>query len=269
MANNSKGKALVTGASTGIGAIYADRLAKRGYDLVVVARNEKQLHDLAARLRTETGRSVEVLQADLTKPSDLQKVEQKLATDASITTLVNNAGMAANAKLADHDAQSIDSIIGLNVVAVTHLASAAAKAFVQRQRGTIVNLASVLALWPEISNATYAGTKAYVLALTQTMSAELADTGVTVQAVLPGATRTEIWERSGLDVEAFPAEMVMDAGEMVDAALAGLDAGELVTIPSLPDAADWQRLEEARTALRPNLSRQHAAARLRQQRSAA
>lgn len=269
MALSSKGKALVTGASTGIGAIYADRLAKRGYDLVIVARNEKQLADLAARLRTETGRNVEVLQADLTKDADLQKVEQKLATDPSIAVLVNNAGISGNAKLADHDGQSIDNIIKLNVVAVTHLASAAAKAFSQRQRGTIINLASVLALWPEISNATYAGTKAYVLALTQTLSAELAGTGVTVQAVLPGATRTEIWERSGLDVDTFPAEMVMDACEMVDAALAGLDAGELVTIPSLPDAADWQRLEDARAALRPNLSRQHAATRLRQQRSAA
>lgn len=268
MTFGSKGKALITGASTGIGAVYADRLAKRGYDLVVIARNEKQLQELASRLKGETGRSVEVLAADLTKEGDLKRVEEKLAGDADITLLINNAGIAANAKLAEHDLKSIDDIIKLNVVVPTHLASVAAKAFAGRRRGTIVNLSSVLALAPEISNATYAGSKAYVLALTQTLNAELAESGVRVQAVLPGATRTEIWQRSGLDVAAFPPEMVMEAGEMVDAALAGLDAGELVTIPSLPDTGDWTRFEELRAALRPNLSRQHAAARY-QQRSAA
>jgi short-subunit dehydrogenase len=268
MASKSKGKALVTGASTGIGAVYADRLAKRGYDLVIVARNEKQLNDLAARLKSETGRNVEVLAADLSREADLKRVEVKLATDPEIALLVNNAGIYANAKLAEHDLQAIDGMIRLNIVAVTHLASVAAKAFSDRRRGTIVNIASVLAVAPEISNATYAGTKAYVLALTHTMSVELASAGVTVQAVLPGATRTEIWERSGGDIGALPTEIVMDAGEMVDAALAGLDQGELVTIPSLPDAADWKRFEDARAALRPNLSLQRAATRYKQ-RSAA
>jgi short-subunit dehydrogenase len=268
MAVKSKGKALVTGASTGIGAVYADRLAKRGYDLVVVARNEKQLKDLAARLKSETGRNIEVLAADLAKDADLKRVEAKLGDDPEITLLVNNAGIYANAKLAEHGLQAIDDMIRLNIVAVTHLASVAARAFSARRKGTIVNIASVLAVAPELSNATYAGTKAYVLALTQTMKVELANTGVTVQAVLPGATRTEIWERSGGDINALPAEIVMDAGEMVDAALAGLDQGELVTIPSLPDAADWKRFEDARAALGPNLSLQNAAARYKQ-RSAA
>jgi short-subunit dehydrogenase len=268
MTLDPKGKALITGASTGIGAVYADRLAKRGYDLILVARNEKQLQELAARLRAATSRNVEILQGDLTQEGDLKRVEHKLASDAEIALLVNNAGIYANAKLAEHELGEIDTMIKLNIVAVTHLASVAAKAFLARSRGTIVNIASVLAVAPEISNATYAGTKAYVLALTQTMNAELAGTGVTVQAVLPGATRTEIWERSGGDVNALPAEMVMEAGEMVDAALVGLDQGELVTIPALPDAADWQRFEQARAALGPNLSRQHAAARFKQ-RSAA
>jgi hypothetical protein len=269
MANKSKGKALVTGASTGIGAIYADRLAKRGYDLLLVARNEKQLEDLAARLKSETGRNVEVVAADLAKEADLKRVEAKLGTDPEIALLINNAGIAANAKLAEHDLQAIDAMIRLNIVAVTHLASVAAKAFSARRQGTIVNIASVLAVVPEISNATYAGTKAYVLALTQKMKVELADTGVSVQAVLPGATRTELWERSGSDINAFPAEMIMDAGEMVDAALTGLDQGELVTIPSLADAADWKRFEDARKALGPNLSKRHAAKRYAQHRTAA
>ncbi len=269
MASTTKGKALITGASTGIGAVYADRLARRGYDLVIVARNDKQLQELANRLKANTGRSIELLQADLTNASDLKRVESKLASDPEITLLVNNAGIYANAKLADHELKSIDDMVQLNIVAVTHLASIAAKAFSARRKGTIINIASVLALAPEISNATYAGTKAYVLALTQAMKVELADTGVRVQAVLPGATRTEIWERSGGDINALPAEMVMDAGEMVDAALAGLDQGEVVTIPALPDAGDWKRFEEARGALGPNLSRQHAATRFKQARPAA
>jgi uncharacterized protein len=263
MATNSKGKALVTGASTGIGAVYADRLAKRGYDLVVVARNGKQLQALADRLTAETGRKVEVLQADLTSDADVAKVEQKLATDPALTLLVNNAGIAANGKLADHDRASVDNIIKLNITALTHLAAAAAKSFAARGKGTIVNLASVVALAPGGFNATYAASKAYVISLTETLAAELAGTGVTVQAVLPGATRTEIWARSGLDPAALPPEMVMEAGEMVDAALVGLDQGELVTIPSLPDAGDWKRFVEARGVLGPNLSHNHAAPRFR------
>ena len=270
MATTTKGKALVTGASTGIGAVYADRLAKRGYDLVLVARNGKQLQDLAARLNGETGRAVEVLQADLTKDADLQKVEQKVASDPQLTLLVNNAGIAANGKLADHDLKSVDNIIKLNITALTHLAAAAAKSFAARGRGTIVNVASVVALAPEMFNATYTASKAYVISLTETLHAELADSGVTVQAVLPGATRTEIWERSGIDASALPSQMIMEAGEMVDASLAGLDSGELITIPSLPDAADWKRFVEARAALGPNLSHNQAAPRFRAgQRSAA
>lgn len=263
MANTGKGKALVTGASTGIGAVYADRLAKRGYDLVVVARNGKQLQELADRLTSSTGRKVEVLQADLTNDVDLRKVEQKVAGDPQLTLLVNNAGIAANGKLADHDLKSVDNIIKLNITALTHLAAAAAKGFAARGRGTIVNVASVVALAPGGFNATYAASKAYVISLTETLNAELAGTGVTVQAVLPGATRTEIWERSGLDPAALPPEMVMEAGEMVDASLEGLDQGELVTIPSLPDAADWKRFTEARAVLGPNLSHNHAAPRFK------
>ena len=162
MANTGKGKALVTGASTGIGAVYADRLAKRGYDLVVVARNGKQLQELADRLTSSTGRKVEVLQADLTDDVDLRKVEQKLANDPQVTLLVNNAGIAANGKLADHDLKSVDNIIKLNITALTHLAAAAARSFAARGHGTIVNLASVVALAPEMFNATYTASKAYV-----------------------------------------------------------------------------------------------------------
>ncbi|MNZ38409.1 Bile acid 7-dehydroxylase 2 [compost metagenome] len=151
--------------------------------------------------------------------------------------------------------------MALNIVAVTRLASAAAAQFGKAGRGTIINIASVVALAPEMFNAVYSASKAYVLSLTQTLHGELKEKNVQVQAVLPGVTRTEIWERSGLDVTQIDPQMVMEAGEMVDAALAGLDSGEVVSIPSLPDAADWQAFIKARDALRPNLSRSSAAAR--------
>lgn len=257
----SKGTALITGASSGIGAIYAERLAARGFDLLLVARDEQRLHSAAMRLRAEHGVQVEVLKADLTLKADVIGVEQRLRNDASISLLLNNAGVAADGTLADADLDQLERMIQLNVVAVTRLASAAAASFAQAGRGAIINIASVVALFPERFNATYSASKAYVLSLTQSLNAELNGSGVQVQAVLPGVTRTEIWERSGIDASAIPAEMVMEAGEMVDAALSGFDQGELVTIPSLPDAADWEAFVTARHVLGPNLSRNTAASR--------
>jgi short-subunit dehydrogenase len=256
---NAKGTALITGASSGIGATYAERLARRGYDLLLVARDQARLEALAARLREESGVGVEVLRADLTQRADLAAIEQRLRDDSSITLLLNNAGVAFNGTLAEADPDGLDTLIQLNIVALTRLASAGAAGFGKRGRGAIINLGSVVALIPENFNAAYAATKAYVLSLTQSLNAEVSGLGVQVQAVLPGATRTEIWERSGLDLNAFPAEMVMDAGDMVDAALAGFDQAELVTIPSLPNAADWQAVVAARLALGPNLSLRNAA----------
>ncbi|WP_419711387.1 SDR family NAD(P)-dependent oxidoreductase [Pseudomonas sp. NFX224] len=257
----SQGTALVTGASSGIGAIYAQRLAKRGFDLLLVARDQQRLDEAASKLRVEYGVQVEVLKADLTQKDDVLKLEQRLRSDSSISLLLNNAGVAADGLLANADTDQLERMIQLNVTAVTRLASAAAASFAKAGRGTIINTASVVALFPERFNATYSASKAYVLSLTQSMSAELDGTGVKVQAVLPGVTRTEIWERSGIDASQIPADMVMEAGEMVDAALSGLDQGELVTIPSLPDAADWNAFVAARHVLAPNLSKSKAASR--------
>jgi short-subunit dehydrogenase len=261
MSNSKHGTALVTGASSGIGKVYADRLAHRGYNLILVARDKERLDILAARLKAAAGVTVEVFQADLTVKSDLLGVEQRLRDDASITLLVNNAGLGGNGPLASADPDGIEKIIQLNVLAVARLAAAAAHAFSARNSGAIVNVGSVLGLAPEMFPGVYPATKAFVQGLTQGLHAELGATAVKLQAVLPGATRTEIWERSGKDVESLPAEMLMEVDEMVDAALAGFDAGELVTIPSLPDAADWQALEAARQKLGPNLSRNNAAER--------
>jgi len=258
-----QGTALVTGASSGIGAIYADRLARAGYDLILVARRAGLLRELAQDLTTRTGRSVETLTADLTRADDLARVESVLRTDASITLLVNNAGVGATAPLLQSDVAEMDRMIALNVSVPMRLAYAAAPAFVARGTGTIVNIASIVALQPELLNGVYGGSKAFVLALSQSLHHELADKGVRVQAVLPGATATEFWAVAGLPVENLPEGMVMSAQDMVDASLAGLAMGEVVTIPALPDIAQWNALESARNALRPDLSRTSPASRYR------
>jgi len=257
----SQGTALVTGASSGIGAVYAERLAARGFDLLLVARDQKRLESAASKLREAHGVQVEVLKADLTQKDEVLKLEQRLRSDSSISLLVNNAGVAVNGLLANADPEALEQLIQLNVTTLTRLAAAAASAFTTAGRGTIINIASVVALFPERFNATYSASKAYVLSLTQSLNTELEGTGVKVQAVLPGVTRTEIWDRSGFDASGIPAEMVMEAGEMVDAALSGLDQGELVTIPSLPDAGEWQAFVAARHVMAPNLSHSSAASR--------
>lgn len=253
--------AMVTGASTGIGAIYADRLAHRGHDLILVARNIARLEALAARLRAETGRSITVLPADLTDPNQLATVTQAIANTPNLGLLVNNAGMALSGTLTTASETDVARLIALNITAPALLARAAAIRLRQSGAGAIVNIASVLALAPELFDATYSGSKAFILNLSQGLATELAGSGVHVQAVLPGATRTEIWARSGQDVNAMPAEMVMDAPDLVDAALVGLDRGEMVTIPPLADETDWIAMQAARRALAPQLSRQAVAPR--------
>jgi len=256
-----KGTALITGASTGIGAVYAERLARRGHDLVLVARNKERLEALAERLVRETGRRVEVLAADLTATADLRRVEERLRTDERITLLLNNAGLGATATLLDSDPDQIDTMIQLNVIALTRLTRAVAPGFVARGGGALINIASIVALSPELLNGSYSGSKAYVVNLSQSLHHELGAKGVKVQAVLPGATRTDFWGIAGVPVEHLPQEIVMSAEDLVDSALAGFDAGELITIPSLPDVEDWQRFDAARQALGPNLSRSVPAAR--------
>ena len=255
----TKQTCLVTGASNGIGAVYADRLARRGHDLVLVARSADKLQALAERLRKETGVAVEALAADLGKPDDLARVEKRLREDAAITGLVNNAGIAGEGPILTADPAHIDSMIALNVSAVTRLAAAIAPRLAARGAGTIVNITSVTALMPEAFTAVYPATKAFVLAFSEALQAELGSKGVHVQAVLPGITRTAIWEEERL--AQIPTEMVMSVDDMVDAALAGLDLGERITIPSLPDTADFERFIAARSALRPNLSLRKPASR--------
>lgn len=259
--HNHSGTALITGASSGIGAIYAERLARRGHDLILVARNRARLEALARRITDDTGRSVEIVTADLGQAADVRRIEEILRTDASITTLVNNAGFGGAAPLLQSDVDTMQAMIELNVTALTRLTYAAAPAFVARGEGTIINIASIVAVAPEVLNGVYGATKAYVLAFTQSLQHELAGKGVRIQAVLPGATRTEFWDTAGQPVENLPQSIVMSGDDLVDAALAGLDQGEVITVPSLPDVADWNTFEAARAALGPNLSRDQPATR--------
>jgi short-subunit dehydrogenase len=255
------GTAFISGASAGIGALYADRLARRGYDLVLVARNRERLDALARRITDETHRSVEVVAADLNDKADLARVEANLRADSSITMLVNNAGVGATAPLLSADVDKMDDLIGLNVTALMRLTYAAAPGFVARGSGAIINIASIVAVAPEMLNGVYGGAKAFVLAFSQSLKHELADKGVRVQVVLPGATATEFWGIAGRPVEHLPAQIVMSGEVLVDAALAGFDLGEFVTVPSLPDVAEWNNFEAARQLLRPKLSFTKPAAR--------
>jgi uncharacterized protein len=257
------GVAVITGASTGIGAVYAERLASRGYDLLLVARNKQLLQTLAGRIKAQTGRHAEVMVADLSDTKGLRTLESRLRTDANITMLVNNAGVASAAPLADSDVEQMTAMIALNVTALTRLTQAVIPGFIARKSGAIINIASIVALAPELLNGVYSASKAYVLAYSQSLTHELAGKGIRVQAVLPGATRTALWTLAGVDVDAVLPGNVMTAEDMVDASLVGFDDGEFATIPALPDVADWKAFESARLALLPNLSRSQPANRYR------
>lgn len=254
---------LVTGASSGIGATYAARFAARGHDLVLVARDKARLDALAARLREENGVAVEVQQADLTQPADLDAVEARLRDDARIGILINNAGIAQSGSFVQQSADSIERLIALNTTALTRLAAAVAPRFAHAGAGAIVNIGSVVGFAPEFGMSIYGATKAFVLFLSQGLNLELSPNGIYVQAVLPAATRTEIWGRAGIDVDTL--NEVMEVDELVDAALVGFDRRELVTIPPLHVAARWDALDGARQGLLSDIRQAHAADRYRPQ----
>jgi short-subunit dehydrogenase len=252
---------LITGASSGIGATYAERFARRGHDLVLVARDKARLAALAAGLRQEHGVAVDVLPADLTQRDELATVEARLRDDARIGILINNAGIAQSGGFVEQSADSIEQLVTLNTTALTRLAAAVVPRLANAGEGAIVNIGSVVGLAPEFGMTVYGATKAFVLFLSQGLSLELAPKGVYVQAVLPAATRTEIWERAGIDVNTLPE--VMDVGELVDAALVGFDRRETVTIPPLHAAARWDALDATRQALLTDIRQARAAERYR------
>ena len=255
--------ALVTGASSGIGAVYADRLAARGHDLVLVARSAQRLEQQTNVLRERYGVAVQFISADLTDAADLRGVEDLLRTDARITTLVNNAGIGGAGALAQSNVDRMEEMIAINVTAVMRLSYAIVPRLIAAGQGSIINISSIAAIGPEILNGVYGGTKAFVLAFSQSLKKELAGTGVSVQVVLPGATATEFWNTAGVPVGHLPGEWVMSASDLVDAALAGFDRGEFVSVPSLQNGFEWDNYESARQTMLPHLSNARVAARYR------
>ncbi len=244
--SSNKPVAVVTGASAGIGAVYAQRLAARGFDLILVARRADRLAALSKEVQEKHGTKVEVVVADLTNPDDLARVEKLLAADKRVAMLVNNAG---SAKLAPMSATSIDdaaSMIALNVTALTRLTQAVLPNFLAKDSGSIVNVASVLSLHSLPISSVYSGTKGYVLNFSRGLQAELAGTAVKVQLVLPATTSTELWDIAGIPLSELNQSSIMTAENMVDASLAGYDQGESVTLPSVDDSLLWVAYDAAR-----------------------
>lgn len=247
--NSSPGIAAITGASSGIGAVYADRLARRGYDLLLVARREDRLRSLAAKLEQTYGIHAETLVADLARDADLVRAESVLAGNPRIRMLVNNAGVARLASVAETPVEDSVAQIALNITAVTRLTQAVLPAFRHRNDGAIINIASALALHALPVSSVYSGTKAYVLNFSRGLQEELARTGVRVQVVLPAAIATDLWDDAGVPLTALAPDTVMRVEHLVDASLAAFDQGESVTLPSMADTRVWQRYDRARSEL--------------------
>jgi short-subunit dehydrogenase len=233
--------------------VYADRLAKRGYDLILVARNTDRLKALASRLSAQTGRSVNTITADLNDKAALSKIEAVLREDKSITVLVNNAGVGSVASVLNGGVDEMEAMIDLNITALTRLTYAVAPVFAGKGAGTIINISSAVGIAVELLNGVYSASKSYVLSFGHALQRDLADKGVRVQTVLPAATATEFWDVAGYAKQKESAS-TMTAEDLVDAALAGLDQGELVTIPTLQDGNDWTRWEADRRALTPKFA---------------
>ncbi len=233
--NAGQGTAVVTGASSGIGKVYAEHLAQRGYDLLLVARRADRLEALAKEIRERAGVTVRTLAADLAHAGELEKVADAIANNPEITLLVNNAGTNSVGMLADTRWPALASMIQVNVLALARLTGAVLPGFKARNQGAMINVGSVLSFYSYPGSATYSGTKAFVLNFTRGLQAELAGTNVIVQLVAPAATESEIWEVSGMALSSLPPEVVMTTDDCVKASLRGLDLGEAMTLPSVHD----------------------------------
>ncbi len=249
----ARGTALITGASSGIGAAFADRLAHDGYDLILVARRRERLETLAEHLRREEAVAVTVLVADLTEPADLGCVEREIDECAALEFLVNCAGIAGYMPFAALPPDQAEAMIGLHVVAPTRLTRAALPGMIARAHGAVINVSSALAFSgsapspPLPKRAVYAAVKSYVNTFTEILARELEGTGVRVQALCPGIVRTELHEVAGYDVSHVPA--MLEADDVVRASLAALALGEIVCMPGLEDAALLGEMERARGRL--------------------
>jgi short-subunit dehydrogenase len=258
---SKNGTAVITGASTGIGALYAEGLATRGYDVILVARNAERLEAAAQRIRDRHGVTARTIAADLGDAAQLHALEAALAADPSITVLVNNAGIGASGSLVQTEPTRLDAIVALNITAPMRLTRALVPGMLARGKGRVVNIASVLAVAPEAFHGVYGASKAFILAFSQSLRQEFTGTGLSVQVVMPGATATEFWEAAGADASQVPPAMVMRVTDLVPAALLAFDREEFAVLPALQDFALWEDYEGARQALMPNLSTSRVAPR--------
>ena len=243
--------AVISGASSGIGAVYADRFAARGYDLILVARRADRLEALAQKIFQVHHVNAEVVIADLANESDLARIERILATNPAVRVLVNSAGLMKCLPIATSTLQDSLSQIALNVTSLTRLTHAVLPAFLSRNDGVVINISSVLAIheMPVRASSVYNGTKAFVLNFSRGLQNELAETGVKLQVVLPAQTATELWDNSGMSLSILSPDTVLSAETLVDAALAGLDKGESITWPTVADAGLWEQYDAARSKL--------------------
>ena len=221
-------RALVTGASSGIGETFARRLAARGTALVLVARRQDRLDALAKELDV----AVEVLPADLSDPDDLHQVEERVAAPTDpVDLLVNNAGFGTSGRFASLPVEREEEEIRVNVLAVVRLTRAALPAMLRRGTGGVVNVSSLAAFQPDPGNAVYGATKAFVLSFSEAVAEELRGTGVHVQALCPGYTRTEFQTTAEYETSRIPKAVWQRAEQVVDASIAALEKGKVLCIP--------------------------------------
>jgi len=241
-----KGIAVVTGASSGIGTVFARRLAQQGHDLILVARRADRLAELAGELVRDHDVKVETWTADLSLPADLARLERRLE-DEPAAMLVNNAGAGGLGPTASTGPDAQEALIKLNIVALARLSVAALAGFRKAGAGSLVNIASIIAFAPTAGGAAYSGSKAFVLNFTRSLQQEYAGSDIRIQAVLPGPIRTEFFTAQGLSDAIFPDSSYISAEALVDAALVGLEEGEDITIPTLVDQDLWGGMEAARS----------------------
>jgi short-subunit dehydrogenase len=247
--SSSKPLAAITGASSGIGAVYARRFAERGFDLLLIARRADRLANLAAELTQAHGIAVQTLPADLTDAGDLDRVSTALRSEARLEILVNNAGNGPARSTADLTDAEAANTLSLNVTALMTLTRAALPGLTARGKGAIINIGSVLAFHGLPVTSLYSATKAFVLTYSRAIAQEVAGQGVHVQAVLPAGTVTDFYEAAGMPIAQFDPKVFMSAEQLVDAALVGLDRGEAVTLPSVHDENLWLAFDDARAKL--------------------
>jgi len=226
----SRRVALITGPTSGIGAGFARRYAADGYDLVLVSRDGKRLDELAAELRNEADRAVEVLPADLASPADRDKVAQRLA--AGVEVLVNNAGFGTAGEFWTADPALLQSQLDVNVTAVMQLTRAALPPMIDAGRGTVINVASVAGLLSG-RGSTYSASKAWVVSFTEGLAGGLRGTGVGIHVVCPGYVHTEFHERAGIDMASLPSFMWLEVDDVVRESMADIARGKVVIIPGM------------------------------------